>query len=207
MNTSKLTIKQEAFAQAYIETGNASEAYRRAYNAGKMKPATVNRKAVELLENGKITARIAELQAGHQKRHEVTVDRIVQEYAKIGFANMLDYVTVDNNGGAYVDLSKLDRDQAAAIQEITVEHLQARDAEDGSGTKIPVIKTKFKLADKKSALDSLGKHLGMFIDKHEVAGKDGGPIETREMSDRDFARWLALKLQRAAMTNGHAPSN
>ncbi|MHA0947931.1 terminase small subunit [Enterobacter ludwigii] len=26
-----LTIKQEAFCQAYIETGNASEAYRRGY--------------------------------------------------------------------------------------------------------------------------------------------------------------------------------
>ena len=38
----------------------------------------------------------------------------------------------------------------------------------------------------------------------EHTGKDGGPIETHEVSDRDFARWLALKLQRAAMTNGHA---
>jgi hypothetical protein len=72
----KLTPKQEAFAKAYIETGNASEAYRRSYDAGKMKPATVNRKAVELLENGKITARLAELQSGHQKRHEITVDSI-----------------------------------------------------------------------------------------------------------------------------------
>lgn len=31
-----LTIKQEAFCQAYIETGNASEAYRTAYAADKM---------------------------------------------------------------------------------------------------------------------------------------------------------------------------
>jgi len=31
-----LTIKQEAFCQAYIETGNASEAYRTAYAADKI---------------------------------------------------------------------------------------------------------------------------------------------------------------------------
>jgi len=40
-----LTIKQEAFCQAYIEKGNASEAYRMAYAADKMKPETVNRNA------------------------------------------------------------------------------------------------------------------------------------------------------------------
>jgi phage terminase small subunit len=56
-----LTEKQGRFCLAYIETGNASEAYRRAYDAESMKPKTVNRKAKELMDNGKITARIAEL--------------------------------------------------------------------------------------------------------------------------------------------------
>lgn len=59
--SASMTPKQERFCLAYIETGNASEAYRRAYNAGSMKPATVNRKAAELLDNGKVTARLAEL--------------------------------------------------------------------------------------------------------------------------------------------------
>lgn len=35
------TIKQDAFAMAYIETGNASEAYRRTYDAGNMAPHTL----------------------------------------------------------------------------------------------------------------------------------------------------------------------
>jgi phage terminase small subunit len=33
MMTDKLTPKQERFVQAYIETGNATEAYRQAYDA------------------------------------------------------------------------------------------------------------------------------------------------------------------------------
>ena len=61
--TTGLTPKQEAFARAYVETGNASEAYRKIYNASRMKPETVNRKAKELLDNGKITARVDELRA------------------------------------------------------------------------------------------------------------------------------------------------
>jgi phage terminase small subunit len=75
----QLTPKQEAFCFAYIETGNASEAYRRSYDASNMKPETVNRKAAELLDNGKITARLALLQNIHRQRHEITVDSLVDE--------------------------------------------------------------------------------------------------------------------------------
>ncbi len=75
----KLTIKQENFVLAYIETGNASEAYRQAYDADRMKPETINRKAFELLDNGKITARLDAVQAEHRDRHDVTVDSICAE--------------------------------------------------------------------------------------------------------------------------------
>ena len=78
--TAKLTIKQENFCLAYIETGNGSEAYRLSYNADKMKPATVNRSATELLENPTITTRLDELRSEHRKRHDVTVDSITDEY-------------------------------------------------------------------------------------------------------------------------------
>lgn len=71
-----LTPKQEAFCLAYIETGNASEAYRRSYSAGKMKPESIAVKASELLKNGKITVRLEELRADHQNRHNVTVDSL-----------------------------------------------------------------------------------------------------------------------------------
>ena len=36
----------------------------------------MGRKAKELLDNGKITARINELRGTHQKRHEMTVDEL-----------------------------------------------------------------------------------------------------------------------------------
>lgn len=56
-----LTPKQENFCLAYLETGNASEAYRRAYDAENMKAATIHSRASELLDNSEITARLAEL--------------------------------------------------------------------------------------------------------------------------------------------------
>ncbi|HDT4930488.1 TPA: terminase small subunit [Enterobacter kobei] len=74
-----LTIKQEAFCQAYIETGNASEAYRTAYAADKMKAEAIHVKASELLSNGKVSVRLKELQGEIKQRHNVTVDSLLAE--------------------------------------------------------------------------------------------------------------------------------
>lgn len=74
-----MTPKQEAFCLAYVETGNASEAYRRAYSAAKMKAATVNKRASELLADGEVAGRVAELQNQHVERHKFTVDDMIAQ--------------------------------------------------------------------------------------------------------------------------------
>jgi len=74
-----LTEKQERFAQAYIETGNKSDAYRDAYNAENMNNNSIRVEAHRLFENPNITLRIFELQEEHAERHRVTVDSITDE--------------------------------------------------------------------------------------------------------------------------------
>lgn len=72
-----MTPKQEAFCQAYIETGNASEAYRRAYpGSDKWKPEALWVKASQLLAKDKVRLRIAELQEVAAEKHEVTVESV-----------------------------------------------------------------------------------------------------------------------------------
>lgn len=73
-----LTPKQEAFAFAYVETSNASEAYRRAYDASNTQDHVVWVKACELLKHGKVKVRIAEIQAENAQRNAVTVDTITE---------------------------------------------------------------------------------------------------------------------------------
>jgi hypothetical protein len=63
----RLTPKQEQFCLKYQELGNASEAYRQSYDASRMKPETVNRRAFDLLQNGNIAARIDGLRAAAAK--------------------------------------------------------------------------------------------------------------------------------------------
>lgn len=79
----KLTAKQENFCLAYLETGNASEAYRRAYSAQKMKPETVNNKAHSLLKKGEIGARLDELRAPVRNRAQLTLESHLQRLAEL----------------------------------------------------------------------------------------------------------------------------
>ena len=58
-----LTQKQEAFALAYFETGNASKAYRRSYNAENMSPNVIHNKASALMAKGDVRVRIEQLRA------------------------------------------------------------------------------------------------------------------------------------------------
>lgn len=63
----------------YIETGNASEAYRKSYNCEKMKAESINRLAFDLLQNLKITSRLDELRKKHAERHNITVSDLIKE--------------------------------------------------------------------------------------------------------------------------------
>ncbi len=74
MGTTALTQKQEAFCLAYLETGNASEAYRVAYKPQRMAAKTVNEKASRLLATGKVRARLDELRAPVREKAQITLE-------------------------------------------------------------------------------------------------------------------------------------
>lgn len=74
-----LTPKQEAFCIAYMESGNASDAYRQAYDAGNMNSASINRSAKDVIDNPKIAARLAELRAPIIEKAQITVEDLLRE--------------------------------------------------------------------------------------------------------------------------------
>lgn len=73
-----LTPKQEAFAKAYVETGNASAAYRTAYGADGWTENALNVQASKMLKHPKIVLRLSELQRRAQERHDITIDTITE---------------------------------------------------------------------------------------------------------------------------------
>lgn len=74
-----LTLKQVKFCKAYIETGNASEAYRRAYDAENMSAKAIGVEACRLLQDPRISLAVEKMQAQAIERHLITVDSLIQE--------------------------------------------------------------------------------------------------------------------------------
>lgn len=75
----RFTEKMELFCLAYVETGNASEAYRRSYNTANMADKTAQREGYNLLQNPLVQGRIEELRNKVMERHEITVDTLLAE--------------------------------------------------------------------------------------------------------------------------------
>jgi phage terminase small subunit len=71
-----LTVKQEAFVKAFLESGNASQAYRTAYDAGNMKDSAIHANAYKLLQHTEIAQRLEAARESAQKRHDITVARL-----------------------------------------------------------------------------------------------------------------------------------
>lgn len=188
----KLTAKQQKFIVEYLIDLNATQAAIRAGYSAKTAFAI----GAENLTKPLIKQALKKAMDERGERTQVTADRVLEELALMGFSNMLDYTRTTDDGDAYVDLSALTRDQAAAIKEITVE-----DFKDGRGEGNRDIKrTKLVLADKRAALVDIGKHLGMFKEQVELTGKDGGPIETTDKTSTDIARELAFLLRKGSET-------
>lgn len=97
-------------------------------------------------------------------RLNVTADAVIAELAKLGFSNMLNYVSFDQDGVPFFDLTNLNHDTAAAIKTLTIDEYK-----EGRGEQQRELRrVKIELYDKKAALVSLGQHLGIF-------GKAAGP--------------------------------
>lgn len=189
MAAKALNPKQQRFVAEYLIDLNATQA---AIRAGYSK-RTAQQIGSRLLLNVVVSAAISEGQQVLAEQSGVTAERIVKELAKLGFSNMQDYVGTQG-GEAYVDLSAVNRDQWAAVGEITVDHYTEGRGEEAREVK----RTKFKLADKRAALVDLGKHLGMFVERSEttIIGEtiDRPPQETRD-------EWIARRQKELSATS------
>jgi phage terminase small subunit len=159
-----------------------------------------------LLGNARIKARVAELRAERAQRVQITQDDVLLRLIELGFSNMGDYVQVLDSGDPVHDFTKLDRSKWGAVQELTVDRYSEGRGEDAREVK----RVKFKLYDPRGAVVDVGKHLGMWPNRIEHTGKDGGPIEVAELTETERAAkataliQTALKRAEAAKSGGKA---
>lgn len=172
-NEHGLTPKQEAFCLAYVECNVAKEAYQHAYNASRMTDQSISNNASLLLKNPLVAARVAALRAPAVEKAKLTVERVLIEMCRIAF---FDIRKIFNEDGTLKRVVDLDDDTAAAVSGIEA-------IEIGTDGQL-VLSKKIKAADKRGALEMLGRHLAMFNDKLKIED------ERERMTDDDLRRRL-----------------
>lgn len=169
-----LTNKQRRFVDEYLIDLNATQA---AIRAGYSKK-TAEKIGSENLRKPEVAAGLQERMKAREQRTEITQDMVLREYAKLAF---LDPRRFYDEGGALIPIQSLPADVAAALAGMEITVARSGTDEDGKPEYEDVKKIKF--IDKKGALDSIARHLGMFTDKTEHSGPNGGPIETKTTVD------------------------
>ena len=129
----KLTAKQEAFCQGIADGLGQADAYRAAYDAAGMKDISIYPKASELMKNGKIAARIAELRASVQEKQlwsrEMSIKALVQAYKEGSGSVKVAAVKELNAMHGYNEPAKVNL-SGSLIQRIQREVIDGADAED-----------------------------------------------------------------------------
>lgn len=150
-----LTPKQSRFVDEYLIDLNATQACIRAGYSAK----TAEQQGPRLLGNVGVSAAIQARMKARENRTLITQDRVLQEYARIAF---FDPRALFNDDGTPKPIKDLDDDSAAALAGLDMQEVY-----EGYGDERTFIgyTKKYKLADKKGALDSVARHLGMFTPK------------------------------------------
>lgn len=170
MENVKLTKKQKLFCDEYLIDLNAT----RAYKAAGYSVKSDNAAAVEghkLLRNPKIDTYLTYKMKEREKRTEITQDKVLKELAKIGFADIKDYLSY-RTAKTVVEYDKETGepiiDYAEIIDLIDSSEVEGRAIQEVSINSRGIFT--FKLYDKQKALELIGRHLGMFNDKLELSG-------------------------------------
>lgn len=160
------TTQEVKFVSEFLRTGKRRAAYVLAYvddpeeAAGKEHHQKHYNAALHILKKPHIREYIEYVRGKVIKSMAVTKDNVLGELAKLGYSNMSDFVVLQADGTPQFDMNDLSRDQAAAIQEMTIDtYMEGR----GEGAR-EVKSVKVKLAPKLGALEALGKHLKLFTD-------------------------------------------
>lgn len=169
--------KQRRFVAEYLIDLNATEAAKRAGYSARSAYSTAER----MLRKAEIQEAIQEAQAKRQIRTNITADRVLQELARIGMSDVRRLFT---DSGGLIDPKDWDDDAAAAVASIEVISRGTGEKDADGATKVEHVH-KVKLWDKNSALEKIAKHLGMFVDRMEVGGKNGSPVRIILTSEAD----------------------
>lgn len=149
---------RDRFVDEFMIDRNATQAAIRAGYSAKTAGAAGHR----LLKTVEICEEINKRSAEQSQRLRITADRVMQEYEALALLDPLDLFTED---GHLKPLREIPEAARRAIAGLDLIQLKTTTTED---VKVEAMLKKIKLADKKGALDSIAKILGMMREKVDI---------------------------------------
>lgn len=161
----RMTRKESRFVEEYCANFNGT----RAAKAAGYSEKTANVIACELLKKPHIKSAIEAHLKAVAAENAALLHRNIIEYQRLAYFNPQDLF---DSEGRPIPIEKLDPEVAAAIAGIEIEELWEGRGE--SRERIGNVR-KYKLVDKKGALDSISRYLGMFNDNLKLVTPPGQP--------------------------------
>lgn len=172
--TKKLTDKQRAFIQEYLVDLNATQAAIRAGYSTK----TANIIGPENLVKPCIQAEIFKAMDERAKNTGVTAERVIKELALIGFADMADFITINEEGLIRAfPLTNLSEGKSRIVRKVKERRTIRKDKD---GTEIIESFYEFELYDKLKSLELLSRHLGILDGQLEGENPSDAARQMRE---------------------------
>lgn len=197
--TRRMTAKEAAFVREYpVDNNGAQAAIRAGYSE-----ATARQAATRLLSKVYIQTAIEAERTKIAEKVGLTKERVLEEFRRIALFDPRK--AMDWKSNILAEVKDPDTGEAAGVHLASVTLKDSNEISDEAASAIASIKQTAKgdlevrFHDKVAALNSAARHLGMFIDRSEVSGKDGAPIETAvsEVDREKLARRVAFLLRRA----------
>lgn len=176
-----LTEKQRRFVDEYLVDLNATQAASRAGYSQRR----ASEIGSQLLRKPAVAAALQKAMQERARRTEIDADYVLRRMVEIDQMDVLDIMTDDMELKPVSQWPRVWRQYLSGFD--LAEMFEGRGEDRAT---VGILK-KIKWPDKVKNLELLGRHFGMFRDKVEVTGKDGGPLQHTEVSKEEFAQIAA----------------
>ena len=181
----KLSPKQERFVAEYLLDLNAAAAARRAGYSAK----TAEQQGSRLLSNVKGAEAIATAQQSRTQRTQVDADWVLRRLHGEAMADLAELFDAEGRLRPVADWPEVWRRGLV----VGIESFEEYAGRGEERTAVGMVR-KIKLSDRVKHVELIGRHVDVraFVTRHEHTGKDGGPIQHRDVTELTDAELASI---------------
>lgn len=179
---SRLSVFECQFLAEFLKTPNGQHAIEKISD---IRGTAAANKSASILRKPAAQAALREQLEAQQARVLLTADRVLQEIMRLA---MYDVKRAYDADGQPIPVHLLPEDLSRALEGFETEQVF------DSVEKTPIVVTKYKFAKKQGPLQMLAEHLRLLVQKFEVTGKNGAPLNAAKVDLSDVSTELLRRI-------------